>query len=100
MSTRSPNSSAPLKLPASLPDGTRITVHPLLWYVRNKMDQDNKSDLSRAMGVRPQSLYKWLAECRRDRHFALPLDRAMQIARFFEIHPRVFRPDVSWPTKL
>jgi hypothetical protein len=100
MSTRSLKTASPLKLPASLPDGTRITIHPLVWYVKNKMGQDNKSDLSRHMDVRPQSLYKWLAECRRDRHFALPLDRAMQIADFFGIHPRVFRPDVLWPTKL
>jgi hypothetical protein len=49
------------------------------------------------MGVRPQSLYKWLAEGRKDRHFPIPVQRAAQAASFFSVHPKMFRPDVSWP---
>lgn len=95
--TRTAIQPKPVKLPASLPDGRRIKDHPLVWFVSNAMGARNKSDLSRHMGVRPQSLYKWLAEARRDRHFPLPIERAAQAAEFFGVHPRMFRPDVSWP---
>jgi hypothetical protein len=87
----------PVKLPATLRDGRRIKEHPLVWYVKHQMGERNKSDLSRHMGVRPQSLYKWLAEGRKDRNYLIPATRAAQVAQFFGVHPGLFRPDVSWP---
>jgi hypothetical protein len=87
----------PVKLPSTLPDGKRIKDHPLVWCVNHKMGDRNKSDLSRHMGVRPQSLYKWLAEGRKDRHYLMPMPRAAQAAEFFGVHPKLFRPDASWP---
>lgn len=81
-----------VKLTTTMPDGTRIRQHPLLWLMTRV--PVNKSDLTRAMGVRPQSLYKWLAKCRDDRHFLIPALRAAQAAQFFGVHPSVLRPDV------
>lgn len=83
-----------MKLPTTMPDGKRTTKHPLLWCLENKMGERNKSDLARAMGVRPQSLYKWQAEARADRHFPLPLKRAIQAADFFGVPVTLFRDDV------
>jgi transposase-like protein len=80
-----------------MPTGSRTKDHPLVWCVKHQMPAEaNKSDLARAMGVRPQSLYKWLAACQQDRHFSIPAERAAQAARFFKVSPNLFRPDI-WP---
>jgi uncharacterized membrane protein len=86
-----------LRLPFVMPNGRRIKVHPLLWALQERMPPDtNKSDLARNMGVKPQSLYKWETACHRDRNFPLPILRAGQLARFFNLPAKLFRPDVDW----
>jgi hypothetical protein len=84
-----------VKLTTTMPDGTRIRQHPLLWLMDHYPGGPiNKSELTRSMGVRPQSLYKWLAKCRADRNFPIPALRAAQAARFLGVDPSVLRPDV------
>jgi DNA-binding XRE family transcriptional regulator len=84
-----------IKLPREMPNGQKTSGHPLLWLMREKLGEDrNKSDLARALDVRPQSLYKWERLCKADRNFPLPTLRAKQIADFFGVKPSLFRPDV------
>ena len=86
-----------IKLPREMPGGKKTTAHPLIWLMKEKMGDRNKSDLARACGdkgVRPQSLYKWERLCRADRNFPLPILRAKQIADFFGVKPGLFRPDI------
>jgi hypothetical protein len=86
----------PLKLPNVI-DGQRTTKHPMLWCLANRRPEgDNLSDLSRVMGVRPQSLYKWMRKCEADRHFSLPAPRALQMSRYFKVPAALFRPDLPW----
>ncbi len=90
-----PGSRQPtLKLPSVMPDGKKTAKHPLIWCIQNKLYENTKSDLAQHMGVKPQSLYKWERKCADDRHFPLPLLRAIQIAEFFDVPPSMFRPDV------
>ena len=85
-----------LKLTTTMPDGKRTTKHPLLWCLEYRMPADsNKSDLAKKMGVKPQSLYKWERKCREDRHFSLPLLRAMIMAAWFDVPVSLFRPDAQ-----
>lgn len=85
----------PLKLSSTMPDGKRTTAHPLLHLIKTQLKEpDTKSDLAKYMGVRPQSLYKWERKCREDRHFSLPLARAIQLSKYFGVNPSLFRPDV------
>ena len=71
-----------------MPNGRRTTLHPLLWALKDRMPYDtNKSDIARKLGVKPQSLYKWETACRRDRNFPLPVLRASQLAKIFDVHP-------------
>ncbi len=60
----------------------------------NEDGKPNKSDLARALNVRPQSLYKWERLCKVDRNFPLPILRAKQVAEFFAVKPSLFRPDI------
>jgi DNA-binding XRE family transcriptional regulator len=84
-----------IKLPREMPGGKKTSGHPLIWLMKEKLGEDrNKSDLARALGVRPQSLYKWERLCRADRNFPLPTLRAKQVADFFGVKPGLFRPDV------
>jgi len=83
-----------LKLPHII-DGQRTKLHPLLWCLKNRMPVgENLSDLARAMGVRPQSLYKWMRKCESNRHFSLPALRARIMGDYFRVPPAIFRPDV------
>ena len=78
-----------------MPDGKRTKLHPLLWCIQPLLPEpDTKSDLARYLGVKPQSLYKWEMRCRKDRHFPLPVVRAAQLGKFFDVDPYLFRPDV------
>jgi DNA-binding XRE family transcriptional regulator len=83
-----------VKLPREMPDGKTTSGHPLTWLVREKMGERNKSDLARHMAVAPQSLYKWERLCRADRNYPLPIPRAMEIAKFFNVKPSLLRPDI------
>jgi DNA-binding XRE family transcriptional regulator len=85
---------AVVTLSKDMPGGKKTTDHPLVWLVREKMGERNKSDLARHLDVRPQSLYKWERLCRGDRNYPLPIPRAMQIAKFFRVKPGLFRPDI------
>ena len=87
-----------LKLLSTMPDGKRTPLHPMLWCLKNRMPvDDNLSDLSRRLGVRPQSLYKWMRRCEGDRHFSLPALRASIMGDYFSVPPALFRPDVFKP---
>jgi DNA-binding XRE family transcriptional regulator len=90
-----------VKLPREMPGGKTSTSHPLVWLMKDRLDEPhnesgkpNKSDLARYLGVRPQSLYKWERLCRGDRNYPLPPVRAAQLASFFNVKPSLFRPDV------
>lgn len=85
----------PVKLPSTMPDGKTTKLHPLLWCLKNRMPEGaNKSTLAARMAVRPQSVYKWEARAREDRHFPVPLMRAAQMAEFFNVPLALFRPDM------
>ena len=87
-----------LKLPTTMPDGKRTTKHPLHWCLQNCMPEgDNLSDVARTMGVRPQSLYKWMKKAEGDRNFCLPSTRALQLAAYFQVPLNLFRPDLPRP---
>jgi hypothetical protein len=84
-----------LKLPATMPDGKRTPLHPLTWCIKNRSPEgSNLSDIARGVGVRPQSLYKWMRKCEADRHFSLPALRAVLLGDYFKVPPSLFRPDV------
>jgi len=84
-----------LVLPRVMPDGTRTTKHPLVWLLDQRMPEDtNKSTVASALGIRPQSLYKWEAACRRDRNFPIPVARARQLGVYFDVSPALLRPDI------
>ena len=89
-----------LKLPSTLPSGARIRNHPLLHLMSIHIGLDpanrNKSSIAAALGVTPQSLYKWERACRADRNFPLPVLRAQQLATLFKVPPAIFRPDFPW----
>jgi hypothetical protein len=88
---------APLKLTSTMPDGKSTKLHPLHWCLRNRMPEGaNLSDVARYMDIKPQSLYKWMVKAETDRHFSLPLDRAMEMGEYFKVHPKLFRPDACW----
>lgn len=93
MSTRTFLQTPPLKLSMTMPDGSRKRQHPFLWLIENKLGDQPKTALSTHMGVRPQTLYVWIKCCRHDRNFSLPLERAIQIAKFFKVKPELLRPD-------
>ncbi len=86
-----------LKLPTTMPDGKRTTKHPMLWCLQNRMKEGhNLSTLSqKVMGIRPQSLYKWMRFAEADRNFCLPTTRAMQMAAYFDVPLTLFRPDLN-----
>lgn len=69
----------------------------LLDLIENRLGERPKSALAEHMGVRPQSLYKWLACARADSAFMLPPVRARQVAEFFRVAPSRLRPDVFLP---
>ena len=84
-----------LKLPALMPNGKTTRAHPLTWCLENQVPVgDNLSSVARHMGVRPQSLYKWMRKCEADRHFSLPALRAKQLGSYFAVPPALFRPDL------
>jgi hypothetical protein len=84
-----------LTLPRVMPDGTKTTKHPLIWLMDQRLPEDaNKSTVARALGIAPQSLYKWEAACRRDRNFPIPVARARQIGEYFGVPPAILRPDI------
>jgi len=85
---------ADVTLSKDMPGGKKTTDHPLVWLVREKMGERNKSDLARHLDVRPQSLYKWERLCKEDRNFPLPISRAKEIAAFFNVKPSLLRPDI------
>lgn len=68
-----------------------------LWLLKYRLNGSAKSDIAKRMGVKPQTLYKWEAEAKKDKHFKLPLARAIEIAHIFDIHPSLLRNDVVWP---
>jgi DNA-binding XRE family transcriptional regulator len=83
-----------IKLPTLMPDGSKTTKHPLVWLMANRLPDDaNKSTVAAALGVRPQSLYKWEAAAEADRNFPVPILRARQLAAFFSVSPELLRPD-------
>lgn len=86
-----------MKLPTTMPDGKNTSKHPLVYCCEKLLNGHSKSELARAMGVRPQSLYKWLKKGAADRNFSIPLERAILAAKFFNVHPSLFRNDVPWP---
>jgi DNA-binding XRE family transcriptional regulator len=89
-----PGSRQPtLKLPTVMPDGSKTRMHPLSWCIQYLLIDTTKTSLAQHMGVKPQSLYKWERKCREDRHFPLPLLRAVQVADFFSVPVAMFRPD-------
>lgn len=82
-----------IELPTSL-DGQKISGHPLLWMLKNRMpDGYSKSEVARRLGVKPQSIYKWEASCRANRNFPVPVLRAKQLADVFMVPPALLRPD-------
>ena len=85
-----------VKLPATMPDGTRTTKHPLLWlYARAPLSQPGgNTKMAMKLGIAPQTLSKWKARCALDRHFLLPALRAKQIAEYCGVPPSLLRPDV------
>lgn len=86
-----------MKLTSKMPDGKTTKLHPLLWCLRNRMPEAaNLSVVARHMGVKPQSLYKWMRKAEADRHFSLPAPRALQLAGYFGVQPDLFRPDLPW----
>lgn len=96
-----PGSRQPiLKLPSVMPNGKRIRMHPFIYLMKQHIDQHegavNKSELARSLQVRPQSLYKWEKACTANRNFPLPVLRARQLADFFNVSPKLFRPDFPW----
>jgi DNA-binding XRE family transcriptional regulator len=93
-----PGSRQPvLTLPSIMPDGKRTRMHPLLWALENRMPEGrNKSDVARALGIQPQSLYKWERSCATNRNFPVPVQRAAQLASYFGIDPVLLRPDFPW----
>jgi DNA-binding XRE family transcriptional regulator len=99
--TGGPGSRQPqLKLPVTMPDGSRAKGHPLLHFMGKKLiEGGTKTDVAKVLGVRPQSLYKWERECRQNRNFPLPVLRAKQLASYFNVPPAVFRPDFPWEAK-
>jgi Transposase len=87
----------PLKLSSKMPDGKTTKLHPLHWCIRNRTPEgSNLSDVARHMGVKPQSLYKWMKKAEADRHFSLPAPRALQLAGYFKVPASLFRPDLPW----
>lgn len=96
---KGPGSRQPtIKLPSVMPNGKRTTSHPLLWMLTWRMPPDaTKSTVAKALGVKPQSLYKWEHACRKDRNFPVPIKRAQQLGQFFQVPPAMFRPDVFKP---
>jgi hypothetical protein len=94
-----PGSRQPvLQLPSTMPNGSVVEEHPLLWAMTYKMPRDStKSDIARAMGIKPQSLYKWEAACRRNRNFPVPILRAQQLAKVLRIPASLLRPDAFKP---
>ena len=44
---------AVVTLSKDMPGGKKTTDHPLVWLVREKMGERNKSDLARHLDVRP-----------------------------------------------
>ena len=68
-----------------------------LWLLKYQMQGLAKMHLAKQMSIKPQTLYKWEAFAKKDKHFKLPLERAIEIARYFDIHPSLLRNDVVWP---
>lgn len=98
MSTRTHKPAKPLVLPRAMPNGKTTKAHPLVWCIDTlRPANEAKARLAEHMGVRPQSLYKWLAKCKEDRNFSIPAERAMQVATFFDVPASLFRPDVFVP---
>lgn len=90
----------PVKLPSTMPDGTKTKKHPLLWLFDKKLtNEGDNSALARKMDIAPQSLSKWKARCALDRHFLLPALRAKQIAEYCGVPPSLLRPDVFTVSK-
>lgn len=99
MSTRTYLKTKPIKLGTTMPDGKRSRSHPFIWCIEHLRTDEPKVRLAEHMGVRPQTMFKWLAHCREDRHFSLPLERAIQIGAYFNVPPSLFRPDMLLKTK-
>jgi hypothetical protein len=88
-----------LDLPTVMPGGKKTDLHPFLWAIENRFPKDKvKADVAKEMEIRPQSLYKWEAACRKDRNFPLPILRAAQFAKLFRMPPSMFRPDAYKPS--
>jgi hypothetical protein len=84
-----------VKLPATMPDGSRTTKHPLLWLYATKLKEPgDNTKLATKLDIAPQTLSKWKARCALDRHFLLPALRAKQIAEYCGVPPSLLRPDV------
>jgi hypothetical protein len=83
-----------IDLPTKMPRGNETDQHPLVWLLENKMPKGaNKSTVAAALGIRPQSLYKWEAAAAVNRNFPVPVLRAKQLAAFFKVKPALLRPD-------
>jgi DNA-binding XRE family transcriptional regulator len=92
---KGPGSRQPkIKLPMLMPNGKKTTSHPLLWLLKERMPEyATKSTVAQALGVKPQSLYKWEHACRKDRNFPVPIMRAKQLGEFFNVPASMLRPD-------
>ena len=86
-----------VKLPATMPDGTRTTKHPLLYALNVLTDLGfRKADLARALEVKPQTLHVWIMHAKDNRHFLLPAEQVPALSKMTGIAPHFFRPDL-WP---
>ena len=66
--------------------------HPMLVGLDNY--SKTLTDLSKAIGVTPQSVNSWKQRAIQDRHFLLPAERVPGIARELGMPRSAFRPDL------
>lgn len=67
-------------------------VHPFLAAL--KASEMTMSDLSREIGVTPQSVHGWTKRCAANRHFLLPAEQVRGICKTLGLAPHDLRPDV------
>ena len=86
-----------VKLPASKPDGSRTTKHPLVWALSDALDLGlTLADVARRMNVTPQTLHIWKTNAAKNRNFLLPAEQIKALSLATGVAPYYFRPDL-WP---
>jgi hypothetical protein len=90
----------PVRLPRDISQGGYVhkKEHPLNYALGRwaNMLGKSRSDIARALLVRPQTIYQWEAFAKADPDYLMPAEQVPPLCFYLSLPPNLLRPDL-WP---